>query len=295
MGGAYVALAGDATSMFWNPAGLTQIESHGAVVFAYNRWLADTQYNYAAVAVRMGNLGVLGLSFTSLSMSDMEVRTEFEPEGTGEFFSALDMAMGVSYARAITDRFRLGLTMKYVRQQIWHMSASSIAFDIGVQFRTEFDWLTLGMSVSNFGPKLQYTGKDVFINYDFNPDEWGDNENIYADLQTDQWDLPLQFQFGLAMNILNREWNQITAVVDARHPNDNEESVNLGIEYGFKHRFFLRSGYQAMFEAESESGLTLGMGILYYLSPSAQLHFDYGYADWGRLSDVHRITVEIGF
>jgi len=295
MGGAYVALTGDATSMYWNPAGLPLINNSGTVVFAYNRWLADTQFNYVAAAVRMGNLGVLGLSFTALSMADMEVRTEFEPEGTGEYFSAMDLALGVSYARSITDRFRLGFTMKYVRQQIWHMSASSMAFDMGIQFQTDFKWLTLGMCVSNFGPKLQYTGKDVFINYDFDPDQWGDNENIFANLQTDKWDLPLLFRFGLAMNIMDNEWNQLTGVVEARHPNDNEESLNMGLEYGFRQRFFLRTGYQTLFESKSERGLTLGVGIVYYLSENLPLRFDYSFASWRRLMNVHRITAEIGF
>ena len=295
MGGAYVALANDISSIYWNPAGLSKIGSHGAATFAHTNWLVDTKFNFAAVAVRAGRIGIFGLSFTSLSMPDMKVRTEFEPEGTGEYFSALDMAMGLSYARSITDRFDFGFNMKYIREQIWHMAASAIAFDIGILFRTDFDWLVLGMSISNFGPKIQYAGKDVFINYDFNPNQWGDNENIFANLQTDKWDLPLLFRFGVAMEILKQEMNQLMATVEARHPNDNTESISIGFEYGFMRRFFLRGGYQAMFEADSEKGLTLGMGIIYYLSSQNPLHFDYAYADWGRLTNVHRFSLEIEF
>jgi len=228
-------------------------------------------------------------------MPDMKVRNEFEPEGTGEYFSAIDMALGLSYARRFTDRFSMGITGKYIRQQIWHMVASSIAFDLGILFRTDFEWLVLGISVSNFGSKMQYSGKDIFVNYDFDPTQWGDNENIFANLQTDKWNLPLLFRFGLAMEILKSNWNQLTASVEARHPNDNTENVSLGLEYGFKQRFFLRGGYQSLFEDQSEKGFTLGLGFVYHFSPSIPLSIDYAYADWGRLTNVNRFSFEIHF
>jgi hypothetical protein len=295
MGGAYVALANDASSAYWNPAGLTQIGPRGAVSFSYTDWLADIRFNFANAIFKIERLGTFGFSFTSLSMPDMKVRTEDYPEGTGEFFSSLDLAMGLSYARSITDRFNLGFTVKYIRQQIWHMAASAMAFDIGILFRTNYNWLTLGMNISNFGPKIKYTGRDNFVNYDFTDDEWGDSETIFADLQTDKWDLPLLFRFGLAMEIVNQKINQLRATVEARHPNDNTESVCAGMEYGFMNRFFLRGGYQRLFEDNSESGLTLGMGFVYYLSPTSPLNFDYAYADWGRLNNVHRFSMEIQF
>jgi hypothetical protein len=295
MGGAYVALANDATAIYWNPAGLTKAGERGSVYFGYNKWLADTRHNFAAVVVKLSPADVFGLSFTSLSMPDMEVRNEFYPEGTGEYFSAMDLAMGASYARQITDRFGVGVTAKYIRQQIWQMSASAIAFDVGVTFRTELDWLKLGMSFANFGPKMQFTGKNTFVNYDFSPGEWGDNENIFADLQTDKWDLPLMFRFGAAVEILRQEMNQLTAVIEARHPNDNTENVNIGGEYGFRRRFFLRAGYQNLFLKATESGLTLGGGMVYFIAPDTPLRVDYAYADWNRLLEVHRFSMEISF
>ena len=295
MGGAYVALANDVSSIYWNPAGLSKVGPHGAVSFAYSDWLADTKLNFAAAVIKAGNIGTIGLSFTSLSLPDLEVRTEYEPEGTGEFFSALNMAMGISYARSLTDRFDLGFTMKYIREQIWHCTASAIAFDLGILFKTDLNWLVLGMSISNFGPKMKYQGKDIFINYDFNPDQWGDNENIFANLQTDSWDLPLLFRFGLAIEILNNDMSQLLAAIEARHPNDNTESVSMGMEYGFLHRFFLRGGYQTLFEKDSERGLTMGMGFIYFISPTNPLRFDYAYADWGRLTNTHRFSLELNF
>lgn len=295
MGGAYVAVANDVSSIYWNPAGLTGVGPNGGVSFVHTEWLAETNFDFAAAVIKAGKVGVFGLSFTSLSMPDMKVRSEFEPEGTGEFFSAMDMALGVTYARRLTDRFSLGFTGKYIRQQIWHMSASTVAFDVGMLFKTDFDWLTLGMSISNFGPKMQYTGKDIFVNYDFTQDQFGDSESIFANLQTDKWDLPLLFRFGLALELLKQEMNQLTAAVEARHPNDNTESISFGLEYGFRKRFFLRGGYQSLFEEESEKSFTLGTGFLYYISPTIPFLLDYAYADWGRLNNVHRFSLEMHF
>jgi hypothetical protein len=295
LGGAYVAAASDASAIYWNPAGLVRIPGRGTACFGHTPWLADTKHNFAAAAFRIGSGNVMGLSFTSLTMPDMEVRTEFQPEGTGEFFSAIDLSMGVTFARAVTDRFSIGATMKYVRQQIWHMSASAVVFDLGLLFQTDFDWLTLGISVSNFGPKMQYEGKDTFINYDFDPDRWGDNDNIYAHFQTDRWDLPLIFRFGLAAEIISSDMNQLACMVEARHPNDQEESVSMGLEYGFKRRFFARTGYQSLFESDSEKGLTFGIGLVYYLGPTSPMMLDYAYADWGRLTQVHRFSIEFNF
>lgn len=296
MGGAFVALATDASSIYWNPAGMARIKgANAAVSFSHTSWLADTRLNFTAAVIQLGNIGTIGVGFTALTMPDMKVRTEFEPDGTGEYFSAMDLSMGLSYARSITDRFDLGFSMKYIREQIWHTTASTIAFDLGVLFRTDFNWLVLGMSVSNFGPKMQYAGKDAFINYDFDPGQWGDNENIFADLQTDKWDLPLLFRFGLAMEILKQETNRLTASIEARHPNDNTESVSFGCEYGFMRRVFLRSGYQALFEKDSEKGLTFGGGIVYYLAAGVPLNLDYAYSDWNRLMSAHRFSLEISF
>lgn len=295
MGGSGVASVNDVSALYWNPAGMTRLTSTGAFHFTHANWLADLDYNYAGAVIQLGVYGSIGLSFTSLSVPDMQVRTEYEQDGTGEYFSAMDMAMGISYARSLTDRFSMGMTAKFIRQQIWHMTASTIAFDLGILFRTDLDWLTLGMAVSNFGSKLQYSGKDIFINYDYNPEEWGDNETIFANLQTDKWDLPLLFRFGLNMEVLNTPIHQLTTTIEARHPNDNSETISFGAEYGFRKRFFLRGGWDSLNESDSEKGLTFGGGCVYYMSSTSPVFLDYAYSDWGRLNNVHRFSIEIRF
>jgi len=39
--------------------------------------------------------------------------------------------IGLSYARRLTEDFRVGVTVKYVEQRIWNESAVGVAFDVG--------------------------------------------------------------------------------------------------------------------------------------------------------------------
>ncbi|MCF8240666.1 MAG: PorV/PorQ family protein [Melioribacteraceae bacterium] len=294
MGGAYVSIADDASTIYWNPSGMSRLQNN-SVTFSHTSWLAETSHNFAGIVLKLSENHALGLSYTSLTMPDMEVRTEFYQDGTGEYFSAADYSLGLSYAFLITEQFSIGLTGKYVGQSIWHMNASTIAFDVGIFYQTPFQGLNLGMCISNIGGKMKYEGEDNFVYYDYEPDEHGTSDKIFADIKMDEWDLPITFRVGLSYNLFKTDNHSFLISADALHPNDYGESVNTGFEYGFHERFFLRAGYKSLFKLESEEGLTAGAGLLYYLTYSVPMKVDYAFADFGRLNSVHRFSIEIGF
>src|SRR5512140_3594853 len=160
MGSAFVSVSHDATSLYWNPSGIAAL-SQNELVATHTGWIADTRFDFAGLVLPLGWFGTVGFSFTSLSMDDMKVRTVDQPEGTGEFFSAGDLAAGISYARQLTDRFAIGFTGKYVRQSIWHESAAAFAIDAGTSFKTDlFGGMVIGATLVNFGTKLQMSGRD---------------------------------------------------------------------------------------------------------------------------------------
>ena len=68
-------------------------------------------------------------------MDEMDVRTIEMPEGTGEHFKAGGMAIGLSYARSLTDQFSIGFNAKYVREYLWNMSSTSFGIDVGVDLQ----------------------------------------------------------------------------------------------------------------------------------------------------------------
>jgi hypothetical protein len=295
MGGAFVASVEDVTAMYWNPAGLARVPGNQAM-FSHTRWLADVTLNFAGIGIQAGGAGAVGIHALFLTMDDMERTTPDKPMGTGETFSAGSYAVGLSYARNLTDRFSLGGTVKYIQERIWHSMAQGIAFDIGTIFDTQFSGLKIGMSIRNYGGKMQMGGRDMLVQTDIDNRYAGNNSNINADLNTDKWDLPLVFQVGLAVDILKGIGNSnLILAADAMHPNDDMETMNVGAEYVFNNMFSLRGGYNSLFSADSEEGLSVGAGFRYQLPGMGAIDIDYAYHDFGILNDVQMFTIRLGF
>ncbi|MDD8016839.1 MAG: PorV/PorQ family protein [Bacteroidota bacterium] len=294
MGSAFVAVADDPSSLYWNPAGLADINDASFLV-DHTQWLADIQYNYFAGALHLGDIGTLGVSFTASNIGEMMVTTTDQPEGNGETFSVSDLAFSVGYGIKLTDRFAIGFNPKFVYQKIWKMSASAIAIDIGVKYDTPFNGVVLGMSISNFGSKMQMQGTSSAVLYDPDPSTVGNNGKIPANLATEEWALPLNFRVGIAYKALSDETNKLTLAIDASHPNDNYESIDLGAEYIFNDFLALRGGYKSLFLIDSEEGMTLGVGVKQALVGNFQFMFDYAYQDFGILKNVQKFSVVIIF
>ena len=305
MGGAFVAVSDDISAIYWNPAGIANLKGSEAM-FMHSEWLADISYDFGAVVLNLGSYGAVGISLSATSMAEMKVRTEIEPEGTGEWFDAGDIAAALTYARALTDRFSIGGNVKWIRQSIWHMAANTVAFDVGTLFRTQFDGMTIGMSISNFGGTLTMGGRDAREYADINPSAEGSNDQIPSYLQMDSWALPITFRVGVAWNPIETYRNRVTLAVDAIHPNDNSESINVGFEYAYSKKAFIRFGWEGLFLEDDERGgvfsdsdnglpTNIGAGVNIPISGIMALKFDYAYADFGRLENAQRFTVSLEF
>jgi len=292
MGGAYVAIAEGPVSMFWNPAGIANTVGTSAV-FNHSKWLLDINYNFAGLTATMGPYGTIGVNAVFLSMDDMQITTIDQPDGVENgYFSAGSYALGLSYAKNLTDRFSIGFNAKYIDEYIWNSKAAGVAFDIGTLFITQFNGLKIGMSISNYGTKMQMTGKEMLVQHDIDEFQHGNNPNINANLSTDKFDLPLMFRVGVSMDVLKGRGNSnLILALDALHPNNNAESVNVGAEYVFNRMFALRAGYNTLFLPDDESGLSLGAGFTYELG-SVVMSLDYSYRDFGLLKDVQMFSFQ---
>lgn len=294
MGGAYVAVANDPSAMFWNPAGIARASNMGAT-FNHSNWLAGLNFNFAGFIARVGQLGTVGVSATFLSMASMDRTTVSHPEGTGEQFDAGSTALGLTFARNLTDRFTIGGSVKYIDEFIWHSSATGLAFDLGTIYSTHLSGLTIGMSITNYGAKMSMSGRDMLTQVDVDPTIEGNNNSINANLQTGEFDLPLMFRVGVAMDVLQGAANSnLRLSVDALHPNDDGESLNLGVEYVFNKMVALRAGYANLFAPDAEEGLSLGGGINQDIG-GINLQVDYAYRDFGILNTVQMFSLGFGF
>ena len=310
LGGAFGGLANDATTIYWNPAGLSQLKQT-SFSDTHTIWLADTRYNYLAFATPVEKVGTLGASVTFLNVPDTEITTLAKPDGTGLWYSAWDAAVSVAYSRKLYEKesgvnLSFGINAKYIHQQIHRESATGVAVDVGTLYHTGWRSLRIGMCFSNFGPEMRFSGPDLVTgaeeagdsrHADYRPYPDTTNPTRKAELETVEFPLPSNFRLGIAYDLLDAGDNLLTLALDANHPNDNSERLNLGLEYWYRKMAAIRGGYKLRLgpdSSEDEEGLTLGLGIRMNFAIT-MLSLDYAFADFGPLQRAHRVSLGLKF
>ena len=285
MGGAFTAVANDASSIFWNPAGLAF--TGGTNIFlTQTKWIADIGVSATAAAYDAGGLGIFSLSFATVDWGtlhgtrrDPNVSAGFVETGT---FSPTNWQAGLGYARKISDRFAIGGHLKYLFENlgsnlIGSMGAGQkytaemnlLALDIGTIYYVGYKDLRLAMSLQNFSTEKKY--------------------------RAEKFPLPLTFKFGMAMELTSL-WmepsdHNLTLAIDAIHPRDFSERILFGLEYGFRNLVFLRGGYKVNFDEED---LTLGAGFQ-YKTGDISLGIDYSYIQFKNFDAVQMYGITFKF
>ncbi|KPL06248.1 hypothetical protein AMJ86_09210 [bacterium SM23_57] len=284
MAGAYTATShGDAGAIFGNPSALVDVQNLG-VNFTNFTWIADIGYMSVTIAKRLGSMGVVGLSVTSVDMGEMDETINSPVAGenrtdviiTGKTFTAGDIAAGLSYAKRVTDRLALGGNIRWIQETIADVSMTNFSVDFGTTYYTGFKSLRLAMVARNFGPDQHLVG-------------WSEKYQAEAvDIR-----MPLDFRVGMAMDFLGGETSPhlLTLSVEGTHPNDGPEKIHVGTEYWYNNMLAIRSGYRANYDEED---ITLGGGLRYSIS-GLMLRVDYGYIAFGRLGQVHMFTLGASF
>ncbi len=294
IGNASTSLTGEPSAAFYNPAILGKVKDFN-IQLTHNEWLADINYNYVIATYSIESLGTFAFQVISLNSGEIDVRTVEQPLGTGERYSVNNIALGIGYGVNLTDRVSVGFQLNYLQETIWHSSLATYGVNFGVLYRLADNSLTLGASISNFGPRAKYSGRDLFIDHDFDPAKHGDNDAIPSEIRTDEFPLPTLFRVGLSYPLQVSEKNKLIFSADAIHPNDNNESINIGFEWNYDNLLMLRGGYRDLFLQDSEGGLVFGAGININFLSDYLLSIDYAWADYGRLKQVNRFTLGLKF
>jgi hypothetical protein len=295
MGGAYTSFGRDASALYWNPGAISQMNQSYAS-FSHTEWFMGTDYNWLGVVVDAGGGNAFGIQLAVLDYGEEDVTTVYDQEGTGDRWTAQDLFATITFARNFTSRFSVGGSIKFIQEKIYHESGTAFAMDLGLLFITPFNGMRLGVSMSNFGTDMTMDGKDLFHQYDQDPDAYGDNPTITSKLKTDAWPLPLFFRLGVSMDVLRLdEQTMLTLATDAVLPSDNSAAVNVGGEFNYRDLLFLRAGYKTLGRVDSEEGLTAGLGIAFTVPSMARILIDYAYAEFGMLGDIHTFGVGFSF
>ncbi len=287
MGEAVTAVEGYSSSMFFNPAGMARLNSSANISLGQTRWIADINYNFGSVAFRpfQGKFGVIGITVLSVNYGELleTIRADNEQGyldiGT---FKPTAFAIGLGYASALSDKFSVGGNVKYVTQSLGNStvdldplgnpmktknSTNVVAFDLGILYKTGFKSLNFGMTVRNFSREIRF--------------------------QKESFQLPLTFKIGMSMDMLDivshdKEKHSFILGVDAEHPRDFPEQIEIGGEYVFMKVLALRAGYVY---PSDEHGVSLGIGVQKSL-PDFMLSFDYAYTPFGVFNKVHRLSFQ---
>jgi hypothetical protein len=306
MGEAYVSSAHDLSALYWNPAGLAYLNNN-EVLFTHQPWIAGIDVNFAGAGIAFPQLGTFAFAVTNMSYGRTEVTTMAAQEGTGETYDADEYAFTLSYGRKIVEWFSFGVNLKYVTSSIWHMSASAMAMDLGVIVDTDFlspdatreNGLKIGMSICNYGTRMQYDGIDLLQPIDILPNENGNYKDVEGQYRVQGWELPLIFRIGTSVTPILTEHHRISFAVDALHPNNNSESLNVGAQYQLNlvgyGKFFLWGGYRGLFMEDSQYGMTLGAGIYMNLMNNSGIAIGYAYKEMQILSNTSIYTFSITF
>lgn len=233
MGGSSVALPGDGFSLYNNPAGAASAER---LTFSSSDLLvgAGVHQTMLSAIIPRKNLSSFGFSVNTLNTGAMEVRTEFQPNGTGEKFYATNLAAGLTYAKQLSDRFSLGITMKYIYEQLASYTNHTGTVDLGFLYNTDFKDLKFAVMVQNFGGNSSINGD--FLAVDFNRDP--------SIVELENYTVPTLFRMGMSLVPLKREQYSLLTTFQLDHPNDNAENIRFGLEFEYMKLLFVRAGYK---------------------------------------------------
>lgn len=255
MGEAYAAVAQDPTAIYWNPAGIANTLGN-EIHATHHEWISDVRYEYVA-AVHGLKGQAIGAHVALLHMGALEGR-----DASGNFtesFHAYDFSTGATYAVRLTRSIEFGATGKLLYSKIADNSATGIAGDFGLRYRTPFRGLTAAGTMTNLGPAMKFVD--------------------------DEFKLPAAGRLGVVYRT-RAILDGLVLASDVRFPNDSPAKGHVGMEIWPYKMFALRGGAKLGYDEEVG---TVGFGIEYQT-----WMLDYAFvpfSDASELGDTHRISV----
>jgi hypothetical protein len=268
MGGAFVAMADDATAVFWNAAGIARVDADKSQLsLNHATWPADLSFDQVGYVFHMKKIpGAFAVHARAMTMQPMEVTTAFQPFGTGQTFDAGMLAAGVTYARSFTDKFSAGVTANMLHTGLADLTQQTFSVDVGTLYDVGAAGMKIGMAIQNIGSQEKFIEREARI--------------------------PSIFRVGTSADLIKGADQRLVGSFEFSHPPDNSERFNFGAEYTFRNYLFLRGGYAFNYDSE---GLAGGVGLHFPVSVAGMADLDYAYTDMLDLGAVHRVSLRFEF
>ncbi len=274
LGGAFTSIVSDASVIHWNPAVTVQLEGT-SIALSHLDWFDGIGYEYLALSHSLGTWA-FGMEIGALYMDAMEITTEYDPYGSGDYFTYADYYIGLNVSRKMSDRFSFGFSARLVREEYLDLSTTSIVMDLGTYYRTGFRDLTLAVALLNFGTPTGPSGTYTYGEGD---------EREYA-----KFSPPTTFHIGSSMTVYENNFLDLLVTAQLNHPVDNDETYVLGIDAKLIDAISLRAGYSI----GTEIPFALGLGFTTEKWNSG-LKVDYAFRPHQYLGIVNQIQVSYNF
>jgi hypothetical protein len=310
LSGVFAASANDLSSMYWNVAGLADVQ--GATAFLsqermYGR--SGLRNSYIAVAAPAVG-GAVGLSITNFSSGKIVRTTEEWPEGNdptaGSFVEWSAMNVGLHYARPFTDRLAFGVTGKVATEGIQFATARYIGADFGIRFRTGLLGSTIGMSIANLGGTGKMSGPAIQRRFPANRDPlFPTQRTLEGEISPGTYQMPTMLRFAVQTEIFGgaealwsapNSMHKLTGFADINDAVDTDIMPGLAAEYAFRNRLFLRVGTRFLNDERGTpyGGSSAGGGIALPIG-NRRFLLDYAYRNNGELESNHVFSFQLGF
>jgi hypothetical protein len=277
LGQAYTACATDGSALFWNPAGVLRTPARRNAFLSHTVYAAGITVDHASYHWRGQNFGY-GVTAGMLRSGDIPRTTELFQEGTGTTFRADQYFLGLSLARAMTDRFSIGGSVKYYQENLDEFTVRGLLMDLGILYFVGYGDLRIGFAVHNFGADLRPGGS---------PPRLPAGYQQTSDFQS--YPAPTSGSFGVAHTLTLASRLGLLLTADFNHPSDYSESFRMGGEVGFDQRFFLRAGFETN---RDEGGFAAGCGVKTG-TEGFDLRVDYALRDMGSFGTMHYVSIDV--
>jgi hypothetical protein len=257
MAGAYTAVADDAASIYWNPAGLSQVKKT-QIALTYDSWFVDAFFNNATAAVPLST-GVLGAEVFYMNFGSFANVDDFGNSLSGSV-SPFTLAAFLAYGIGLNENFSAGVSAKVITQSQGSISKTGFAGDIGLMYKTGI--FSAGLAARNFGGGAGSP-------------------------------LPSDVRLGLAVSPVIVSSHKLILAADASYIFGDAFYAGAGAEYTIEKVVSLRAGYKYRTggtNLQGLAGITAGLG-----AKIGGIGFDYAFMPFGELGVSHRAALNFEF